>query len=63
MRDSGNLTSAERRIAAGYGGIWNTIEYPADYEAKKAAEPKKVFKYEAVLDYDAEDMALNENFH
>ena len=54
------MTMAERGIAAGYGGIWNEIDYPEDYKAKKAAEPKKVFKYEAVFDYDVEDMGLND---
>ena len=54
------MTLAERGIAAGYGGIWNEIDYPEDYKAKKAAEPKKVFKYEAVFDYDVEDMGLKD---
>ena len=54
------MTLAERGIVAGYGGIWNEIDYPEDYKAKKAAEPKKVFKYEAVFDYDVEDMGLND---
>ena len=54
------MTLAERGIAAGYGGIWHEIDYPEDYKAKKAAEPKKVYKYAAVFDYDVEDMALKD---
>ena len=54
------LKIGEVGIEAGYVGIWHEIDYPEEYKAKKAAQPKKVFKYEAVFARDVENMTLKD---
>ena len=57
------MTQKESGISRGYGGIWNEIDYSEEDKAKKAAKPKKVYKYEAVFERDAEDMTLDGIFY
>lgn len=52
------MTRAEIGISLGYGGIWNEIGYSEEYLKEKVKQPKKVMKYERVLDWDYEDAPL-----
>ena len=54
------MTLAELGIVRGYGGIWHEIDYSEEQLAEEAKKPKKVYKYERVLDYDVEDKVLKD---